>query len=154
VNPAPDAPDVPVLAVSNPDCAVAVGSIEVTSPVGVEYEYSIDGVTFQTGTLFTGLVAGDYTITVRNTDNCTSSETATVNPAPDAPDVPVLAVSNPDCAVAVGSIEVTSPVGVEYEYSIDGVTFQTGTLFTGLAAGDYTITVRNTDNCIAAKQLL
>ena len=97
------------------------------------------------------LAPGDYTITVKNTDGCTSAETATINPVPDAPEVPVLAATQPDCINPLGSIEVTSPLGAEYTYSIDGTTFQAETTFAGLAPGDYTITVKNTDGCTSAE---
>ena len=151
INPVPDAPEVPVLAATQPDCINPLGSIEVTSPLGAEYTYSIDGTTFQTETTFAGLAPGDYTITVKNTDGCTSAETATINPVPDAPEVPVLAATQPDCINPLGSIEVTSPLGAEYTYSIDGTTFQAETTFAGLAPGDYTITVKNTDGCTSAE---
>ena len=151
INPVPNAPEVPVLAATQPDCINPLGSIEVTSPLGAEYTYSIDGTTFQTETTFAGLTPGDYTITVKNTDGCTSAETATINPVPNAPEVPVLAATQPDCINPLGSIEVTSPLGAEYTYSIDGTTFQTETTFAGLAPGDYTITVKNTDGCTSAE---
>jgi hypothetical protein len=67
----------------------------------------------------------------------------TINAVPDAPEVPVLAGNvQPDCDNPLGSIEVTSPLGAEYTYSIDGTTFQAEPLFAGLTPGDYTITVK------------
>jgi large repetitive protein len=124
INAVPDAPEVPVLAAVQPDCDNPLGSIEVTSPLGTEYTYSIDGTTFQADPLFADLIPGDYTITVKNEDGCTSAEIITINAVPDAPEVPVLAAVQPDCDNPLGSIEVTSPLGADYTYSIDGTTFQ------------------------------
>jgi hypothetical protein len=59
----------------------------VTSPLGAEYTYSIDGTTFQSEPLFADLTPGSYTITVKNTDGCTSAETIVINAVPD--DMPV-----------------------------------------------------------------
>src|SRR5690606_22724501 len=49
---------------------------------------------------------------------------------------------------ADGSITVTAQDGTPgYHYSLDGTTFQANNLFEGLAAGDYTITVRDANGC-------
>jgi hypothetical protein len=49
--------------------------------------------------------------------------------------------TQPTCAVPTGSIQVTSPLGAEFTYSIDGTNFQSSPIFNGLGAGSYTITV-------------
>jgi hypothetical protein len=40
--------------------------------------YSINGVTFQASNVFTGLAAGTYTVTVRDSRNCTSTVSITI----------------------------------------------------------------------------
>jgi hypothetical protein len=147
---APLAPETPVLAIVDPTCIVTTGSIEVTSPVGAGFEYSIDGTDFQSSVLFENLASGNYTITVRNSEGCLSAASAVIETAPLAPETPVLATVNPTCIVATGSIEVTSPVGAGFEYSIDGITFQASALFENLASSNYTITVRNSEGCLSA----
>jgi large repetitive protein len=84
------------------------------------FEYSIDGTAFQASALFENLVPATYTVTVRNSEGCISSASAVIEVAPLAPETPVLATVDPTCIVATGSIEVTSPVGSGYEYSING----------------------------------
>lgn len=65
---------------------------------------------------------------------------------------PVTTVIHSTCA-ASGSITVTSPVGVAYEYSINGTTFQSSTSFTNMAPGIYTVTARYAGStCTATKQ--
>jgi large repetitive protein len=147
---APLAPETPVLATVDPTCIVATGSIEVTSPVGAGFEYSIDGTAFQVSALFENLVPATYTVTVRNSEGCVSSASAVIEVAPLAPETPVLATVDPTCIVATGSIEVTSPVGVGYEYSIDGTAFQSSALFENLVPATYTVTVRNSEGCISS----
>ncbi|MBL7703081.1 MAG: T9SS type A sorting domain-containing protein [Ferruginibacter sp.] len=65
---------------------------------------------------------------------------------------PVTTVTHSSCA-ASGSITVTSPVGVAYEYSINGTTFQSSTSFTNVAPGIYTVTARYVGStCTATRQ--
>jgi gliding motility-associated-like protein len=68
----------------------------------------------------------------------------TVDPVPGLPATPTVGVTDPTCQVNTGSIEVTDPLGLDLEYSIDGGTYQTGTTFSGLAPNSYNVTVRNT----------
>src|SRR5690606_27163537 len=104
------------------------GSIDVTAAAGGSgaYEYSIDGVTFDATTTFTGLAAGPYTISVR--DLAAPACIVTINTTITEPVVITATVSPTDatCAAATnGSIDVTAAAGGSgaYEYSIDGVTF-------------------------------
>ncbi|HEX2922122.1 MAG TPA: hypothetical protein VHO50_13245, partial [Bacteroidales bacterium] len=124
VNPAPAAPVVSVTA--QPTCTVATGTITVTSPVpAAGITYSIDGVTYtNTSGVFTGVVPGTYSVTVRNAAGCVSAPTSVVvNAAPETPAAPVVSVTaQPTCTVATGTITVTSPVpAAGITYSIDGV---------------------------------
>jgi|GEM_PF-1237737 len=128
-----------------PNCTVTTGTITVTAPSGVNYEYSVGG-TYQAGTVFTGLVNGTtYNLTVKNlTTGCISNQLPlTVNAIPGAPAAPTVNTIQPDCNTTTGTITVTSPIGINYEYSNGGV-YQSTTSFTNLAAGNsYSITVRD-----------
>jgi uncharacterized membrane protein len=48
---------------------------------------------------------------------------------------------------SLGTITVTSPIGSGFMYSITGSAFQASTNFFNLAAGSYTVTVKNANNC-------
>jgi len=49
-------------------------TIKATATGGVEpYEYSIDGATFQSSDTFNDVESGNYTLTVRDANNCTST---------------------------------------------------------------------------------
>ncbi len=70
------------MTIIQPTCVVPTGTITVTSPVGTGYSYSINGVNYQSGTLFSNLVPGSYNLTVKNSAGCISSATvAVINPA-------------------------------------------------------------------------
>ena len=145
INPIPSAPGVPAASITQqPTCAVNTGEIEFTVQAGVEY--SIDGgVSYQVSTTFSGLSAGDYDLSVRNTsDNTceTIGATLTIDPSVGAPAVPSATAIDPTCVTPTGTIVFDSQAGVEY--SINGTVFQASETFTGLSVASYTITVRST----------
>ncbi|HLN19885.1 MAG TPA: T9SS type A sorting domain-containing protein [Bacteroidales bacterium] len=137
-----------------PTCAVPNGTITVTSPLS-EAGYSIDGLDYtNTSGVLTGVVPGTYSVTIRNAAGCVSAPASvTVNAAPETPAAPVASVTaQPTCAVATGTITVTSPVpAAGISYSIDGVTYtNTSGVFTGVVPGTYSVTVRNAAGCVSA----
>jgi gliding motility-associated-like protein len=141
-------PAVPTLVVTQPTCTVNTGSIEITAPLGLGITFSIDGQNFQAGNTFTGLAAGNYTITVQTALGCLATLPVTVNPAPVLA-LPVVNIVQPTCTSPTGTINVTGPLGLDLTYSLDGTNFQAGTAFSGLATGNYTLTVKSNAGCIA-----
>lgn len=141
-------PDVATVMTAQPTCTTATGAITVTAPLGAGITYSINGTTFQLGTVFSNLIPGNYSITVRNADGCTSVTSAiTINPAPATPAVADVTVTQPTCANPTGTITINTPVEAGLNYSINGLDFQLSNIFTGLAPGSYPVTVRNSDGC-------
>ncbi|TVR81263.1 MAG: hypothetical protein EA409_07120 [Saprospirales bacterium] len=86
-------------------------------------------------------MAGTYTVTVTDANGCTAEE-STVVAINEDPDDPVLEV---DCSMGLGNgvITVSSPVGPDLEYSLNGGAPQTSPEFTGLDNGTYTVVVIN-----------
>jgi len=84
---------------------------------------------------------GTYTVEITDANGCSNTDdvVVTVN---DNPPIPTLSA---DCSGGEdnGIIEVTAPIGVDYEYTID-VTYQASTSFGPLTDGTYTVTVMNT----------
>jgi len=149
INTAPSAPATPTFAAIQPNCTTATGSITITAPLGPGFTYSIDGTNYQAGATFNNLTPGNYTIVVKNTAGCTASATQIINTVPTTPAIPAIAVVQPTCAVPTGKLTVTSPVNTSLTYSVDGITYQSSPVFTGLGGGTYTITVQNTAGCTA-----
>ncbi len=144
------APAAPTVAITQPTCTIATGTITVTAPLGTGLTYSINGTTYQAGTNFSGLAAGSYNVTVKNANGCISTvTTAVINPQPPTPAAPTVTITQPTCAIATGTITVTAPLGTGLTYSINGTTYQPGTTFSGLAAGSYNVTVKNANGCIS-----
>ena len=147
INAIPNLPTNPVASLSQPTCAVLTGEIQVTTPLGVDFEYSIDGVNWQTSPTFTNLNPTSYTLYVRDVSidlTCVSSDVVVIQNPAGSPTSPTASIQHPDCNSLVGSITVTNPIGANFEYSIDGVNWQPNTLFDNLTANTtYTIRVRD-----------
>ena len=74
-----DAPQTPSLTtVDNTSCTTPNGSITVSAPTGFNYRYSLNDGSFQSSTTFSELNAGNYVVTVKNGDGCTSSATTSI----------------------------------------------------------------------------
>src|SRR5690606_15744729 len=94
----------PELRVGQPFCTDGEGSIEVLSPLGPDFEYSINGTTYQIDPLFTAVAPGNYQVTARNiVTNCVSEASeVTINGLPEPPAVTVI---QPNCSELTGTIE-------------------------------------------------
>ena len=122
------------------------GTIEITASGGnSSFTYGLDFQSFGSDNLFTGLSEGTYTAVVMDSEGCQSSfETTIVEP--DA--LTGTASSSPSTSnngsIAIASSGGTSP----YTYSIDGVNYYSGSLFTGLSGGTYTVYIQDNNSCI------
>jgi|GEM_PF-3064421 len=129
------------------------GQIEITGSTGsAPFEYSINGGDFVTTNTFNGLTADQYQIVVRDSEDCIS-ETATVEIDVVGNIVPVIAKTNAECnGISNGTITVSSVTGGNspYRYSKDGIEFQDSNVFTDLEAGDYSIVVEDSSECLSS----
>ncbi len=131
----------------------ATGSIIVTQPtIGTApFEYSLDGISWQGSNVFNGLAAGNYTVFYRESNGCVGSLSISVSePTPltaSSAFVPVICNGQNNGIITISSGGGISP----YEYSIDGGTvWQSNNIF-NVAAGSYTITIRDANNCITTQ---
>lgn len=70
-----------------------------------------------------------------------------LNPCSTPPQVNVANVTGFVQGLRMGSIIVSGSGKEPLSYSIDGINFQPGVIFDGLAPGSYTVTVRDANNC-------
>lgn len=130
-----------VTAVSSPEtCGLRNGTITATAVRGENVQFSIDGVNFQTGGLFSNLTAGDYIVTIRDKSGATSTTSVTVKS--DCFQIVSIAVQGEHCGQADGSVStIVSGGSVPYQFSLDGINFQFTGDFNRLPSGTYTLTV-------------
>ena len=159
-----EAPVVPIASVTQPDCNLATGTINVTTPApGEGILYTVTGtspvvatVTNSTG-VFSGLTSGIYDLTTTSSAGCISKAISlTINIQPVTPDDPIASFTQPDCYLATGSITVTTPApGIGISYTVTGtspvvaaVSNATG-VFNGLTSGIYDLTTTNAAGCVS-----
>ena len=150
MNPPPPPPTAVVTINNQPTCATPTGSFTITAPVGT-YTNSIGGL-FQSSTTFAGLAPGNYSITVKDANNCQSiSSPVTIDPPTGAPPAPTATVTqSPTCTVPTATITVSAPTGANIEYSL-GSGYQSSPVFTAVNPGSYQVTAMNTaTGCISA----
>jgi len=134
-------------------CGNNNGSITATGGGGTApYQYSTNGTTFQSSNIFSGLSAGTYVITIRDTTGCINSNNITLSSLGST--TIAFTTTSANCGNSTGSITANVSGGVApYQYSINGTTYQLSNVFTGLAAGSYTLTVRDASNCVNTAQV-
>jgi len=133
-------PVAPIASVTQPTCATATGTINVTTPVGVGYTYSIGGA-YQSATTFSGVTPGTYSLSVQNSAGCAAltSTSVTVNPQPFTPSATT--------TVVTGQTNVCNLIGTNatttYVANAAGATAYTWTLppNTQLVSGQGTNTI-------------
>jgi hypothetical protein len=156
----PTTPTAPIIAnVTQPTCDSNTGSIELSGlPVGSWTLFTSPAIGDGTGlsgsgttAILTGAVVGTYTITVKNSDGCTSSSSLpfTLNAQPLTPATPTVSIPiQPSCTVVTGSFTITN-YNSSYNYKISpdtGVTLSGNTITA--PTGIYTLTA-TLGNCIS-----
>ena len=135
----------------DPTCGLSNGSIALGAVTGGTgpYTYSFNGSGFTATTSYPGLAAGSYAIIVRDVNGCEYPTSVTLtNQA--GPTAVVTTIVDATCdGASNGSITLGAVTGgvAPYTYSFNGSGFTATTSYTGLAAGNYTIVVRDANGC-------
>jgi uncharacterized protein (DUF2141 family) len=123
----------------------------VTGGTGV-IQYSINGTTFQNTPVFNNLSAGLFIAYVKDANACIDTMMRTLV-QPNA-FVVVTNVTNVLCHGAqTGAVAISASGGAGFfAYSLNsGFSFQSGTVFNALAAGNYSLMIKDAANCMATK---
>ena len=149
---------VPIIIITDPipsitsvvatQCPSAIGTYDITvTASGVSaLEYSLDGNSFQSGNVLTVTSPGNYTVTVRDVNQCTATA---VTPVTILKPLGLQGVvSNPRSCSLINDGEITLTAfdgsGLpNYEYSIGAGAYGPSNVFSNLAAGTYTMNVRD-----------
>jgi hypothetical protein len=122
-------------------CKGGVSTLTVNAVPGATYYYSLNGGAFTTNKIFNNLPAGVYNIKVQS-------------PNPICPDTVInYTITEPNAITAVSttsgqSVTVTAAGGTApYQYSKDGTTYQSSTVFNGLASGNYNFRIKDSRGC-------
>jgi hypothetical protein len=131
------------------------GSIDLSVSGGMtpySYSWSPGGATTQD---LNNLIAGTYTVTVMDANGCIVTRTVTITQPSSAVSASISAQTNADCfGGSVGSVTIAGAGGVApYQYRLDGGTYQVSGEFTNLAAGEYIVTVKDSNGCVATQEV-
>lgn len=142
---------VPMATVTDVLCSDSENGMIVVSGSGgsgMGYTYAIDNGGFGPNGTYDELLPGDYTITVQDDSECTGSAVFTVG-SPDAIDIVIEANDGATGSDSDGTIDITVSGGTApFEFSWTGPGY-TGTDEdpTGVAAGDYEVTITDANGC-------
>lgn len=136
---------------TNADCGQTNGTIAVSAPGAVNWQYKLNGGAFQAQPAFANLGPGTYTVAVKDQSGCETERVVnlTANAAPIVGDTKTV---SPRCGQATGEIALAATGGTgALRYSLDGTTFQSQPLFQNLPGGNYTARVRDAKGCEVTK---
>ncbi|SFD65297.1 hypothetical protein [Spirosoma endophyticum] len=97
---------------------------------------------------------GTYTLVAKDGTGCTIKQNISVAPR-TGPQLEDVQTTPEECGKENGVISVAgSRVTGPTDYSLDGQTYQRSADFSGLKAGNYVITARDTNNCVVTQSVL
>jgi hypothetical protein len=131
--------------------ASADGSISVSATGSTGFTYNNNGGVFQAAGTFSNLAAGNYTIIAKDDAGCTSTKSFAINVGGACPTITISTVNiASDKCANTGRITVTASGSTGFNYTINGgTTYQASSIFNSLAAGAYTVGVRDVNGCVS-----
>ncbi len=136
---------------TNVSCfGTSTGIVTIEGRGGVPpYDYSIDGVTFQSSGTFGNLASGDYSVTVRDASLNTFIVSVTITQPGSSVSGSITSQTDVVCfGSSTGSVTIAGSGGTApYDYNLGTGSYQASGTFDNLAAGSYTISVRDANLC-------
>ncbi len=155
VSPGIDCPTIEVLIdqVENTDCGETQGSFFVQAIGGnPPYSFEVGSETKLTGS-FNSLAAGVYNVIVTDQDGCKGGGSVSILNI-NGVGIDGITVGEAGCGVNQGSVEVAAVGGVvPYTFELSGLPEQTEPIFSGLAVGDYSLSVTDAEGCEVTQQV-
>jgi hypothetical protein len=127
------------------------GSIVASGNGGTSpYSYNLNGGAYGNTATFNNLSAATYVVGIQDANGCIQTfQTTVVEPT----QVTITGISTASTGNN-GTITVTGSGGnMPYTYSINGTNYYSGTLFTNLAPGTYTLYIKDVNGCIGTVQV-
>ncbi len=142
------------LSTTSASCSAATGTITATNTSGgtPPYQFSLDGVVWQSLNIFTGLASGNYNIRIRDASvTCTANYPVTISISGL---ITATTISTPTSCAGVnnGVITVSPTSGAgPFSFSLNSGPPQASNVFNNLAPGLYSILVRDiTTGCTSS----
>jgi hypothetical protein len=125
------------------------GSILLSANGGTEpYEYRLVGGTYSSTSLITGLSSDTYAVQVRDANGCETTLNNVIITQPSVVEIQLEGTTLEFCGRADGTATVSASGGTG-SLSFSWSNGQSGTMASGLSAGNYNVTVTDENNCVA-----
>lgn len=142
------------LSSGNIPCAGANTTLQVSASGGIgNLQYSLNGTAFQTVNVFSNIVAGTYTVTVKDANDCVFI----TNPININEPSPIIVNANAapiPCHDESTTLSINASGGTgAFQYSLNGSPYQNANSFV-VNGGNYTIMVQDANGCITESNLI
>jgi len=135
----------------NPTCNNNNGSVIINAVVGgaPPYQYNFNSTGFNTSNTFSGLSSGTYPLIIKDAGGCVFTAPSIVLSGSGSPTSISINPSPSYCNNTDGALTITGVSGgtAPYQYSLNNQNFSNVNSFTSLAAGTYSISVVDVNNC-------
>lgn len=153
INLAPsNGPSAIVVNTTNAACGQTNGAVILGTVTGgtAPYQYNFNNQGFSNNTNFSNLAAGSYTLQVRDAAGCIFNAPNVVITSANGPTAIVVNTTNGTCGQANGNVTLGLVTGgtAPYQYNFNNEGFSTTVTYANLAAGSYTLEVRDAAGCI------
>jgi len=133
--------------VTNPSCNGALSGSATVNASGGTSQYIYNWSNGQSTTIATGLNAGNYSVTVKDANGCSTTATVTITqPAPLTATI-TGTTTNVTCNGNNNGSAIVSASGGTSPYTYNWSNGQSTTIATGLNAGNYSVTVKDANGC-------
>lgn len=144
-------PSIDTALVDSASCTASDGSIELDGMTGgnTPYQFELNGNVTQSDSLFTGIEAGMHDVILTDASGCTDTLNDIAVPNASGIHFAQESTTISDCGMDNGEASVDSIEGgtAPYSYQWDDPSAQTDCLATGLAPGDYEVTITDDNGC-------
>ncbi len=132
-------------------CGIDDGKLTISAEGGSgDFMYSINGTDFQSSNIFENLGAGNYTVSVMDANECSTTGSGIVESSSGLiMTVDLSAEAGCDTENGILSAEVTGGEA-PYRYRLNNGSFQDNPEFSGLASGTYTLMAQDANGCLVA----
>lgn len=131
-------------------CNSDTGGIVKAIPNGGIADYTYRWNTSDTTSTVSRLSAGNYFVTIKDKNSCVATNSVTIK-EPSSFEVDIVQQINPTCFGSTNGLIEISEAGGTAPYQIEWSNGAKGQLISGLSAGDYTVTITDTNGCQTVK---
>ena len=124
------------------------GLLTVTASGSTGFMYALNNGTYQSSGNFSGLAAGNYSVSAKDGAGCVKTQTFVITAAA-CPTISITATTTPssNSSATDGSISASASGSTGFTYNLNGGAFQASGNFNNLAAGSYTIVAKDQNGC-------